>query len=232
MSTAATTRAYLRARAPFAAYRWLQAGVFRGTSPVMTPSAAYGLLLNLAGIESRAGLDTAVTLTRAGLPPLRVAVGAVQPAGVATLYQQLHGYPVGSSSKALQARAHGAKYHIAPARRELLVDLDVVVAVEGEAAVLDAVGAGLRGAGSRAYGLPFAGDNNLLFDELRWSTTPTAARWYARVVEGVTRAPGSARLTVHIDRAEAGRTTAPLFAPGESPQEEPPDGAWVHLPGP
>jgi CRISPR-associated protein Cas5t len=230
MSAAAPARAYLRARAPFAAYRWLQAGVFRGTSPVMTPSAAYGLLLNLAGVESRAALDTPVTLTVAGLPPLRLAVGAVRPAGVATLYQQLHGYPVGSSSKVLQARAQGAKYHIAPARRELLVDLDVVVAVEGDPALLDAVGAGLRGAGPRAYGLPFAGDNNLLFDELSWSGAPTAARWYARVAEGAARAPGSARLTVHIDRAESGRTTAPLFAPVEAPVEEPPAAAWVTLP--
>ncbi|MBL8614980.1 MAG: CRISPR-associated protein Cas5 [Deltaproteobacteria bacterium] len=229
MSGAAPRRAYLRARAPFAAYRWLQAGVYRGTSPVMTPSAAYGLLLNLAGVESRAALDTPVTQTRPGLPALRLAVGAVQPAGLSSLYQQLHGYPVGNSSKALQERARGAKYHIAPVRRELLVDLDVVIAVEGDPALLDAVGAGLSGAAPRAYGLPFAGDNNLLFDELRLSDAPTPARWYARLAAGG-RAAGSARLTVHIDRADSGRTQAPLFAPVDPPAAEPPAEAWVQLP--
>ncbi|HWN68765.1 MAG TPA: CRISPR-associated protein Cas5, partial [Haliangium sp.] len=53
---------WLRLRAPFAAYRWLQAGVYRATSPIIPPSAAWGLLLNLAHIETR---DLALTARRA-----------------------------------------------------------------------------------------------------------------------------------------------------------------------
>ena len=44
---------WLRVRAPFAAFRWMQAGVYRATSPIVPPSAAWGLCLNLAHIDMR-----------------------------------------------------------------------------------------------------------------------------------------------------------------------------------
>ena len=44
---------FLLLDAPFSAFRWMQAGVYRGTFPVMPPSAAWGLALNLAGLETR-----------------------------------------------------------------------------------------------------------------------------------------------------------------------------------
>src|SRR5438132_1289702 len=52
-----TRTLFLRLDAPFSAFRWLQAGVYRGTFPVMPPSAAWGFALNLAGIETRGRLD-------------------------------------------------------------------------------------------------------------------------------------------------------------------------------
>ncbi len=39
--------------APFAACRTFTAGWYRPSATFLTPSAAYGLLLNLAGIETR-----------------------------------------------------------------------------------------------------------------------------------------------------------------------------------
>ena len=68
-----------------------------------------------------------MTLTRFGLPPARVAVGAdprnpwgPHPA-IHTMYQQLHNYPVGASGKDRQQDAKGNKYNITPVRREFLV---------------------------------------------------------------------------------------------------------------
>ena len=55
---------FLLLDAPFAAFRWLQAGVYRGTFPVIPPSAGWGLALNLAGIETRGALDEVVTPIR------------------------------------------------------------------------------------------------------------------------------------------------------------------------
>jgi CRISPR-associated protein Cas5t len=81
----------LYVEAPFAAFRTFTAGWYRPTATFLTPSAAYGVLLNVAGIESRlpegkAGHDGKVPATLlkpvksqwqdgSGLPPAELAVG-------------------------------------------------------------------------------------------------------------------------------------------------------------
>src|SRR6266540_3871890 len=106
-------RLWLHVRAPFAAFRGMQAGVYRPTAPVIPPSAAFGLVLNLAGVEMRDSKPGVTTLVRSDLPCLRLALGTVRKAKVSTLYQQLHVYPVGASGKEFKERTHGAKYWIA-----------------------------------------------------------------------------------------------------------------------
>lgn len=230
---------YLQVRAPFAAFRWMQAGVYRATSPVIPPSAAWGLVLQLAGIETRSDDDDVTTGIRADAPGFEIAVGHAPDGGeqgepayrpqVSVLYQQLHSYPVGNSGKELRARTHGAKYWIAPARRELLVDFRGVIGVRGAAPDLrDRVVEGLEGRGPAArYGLPFAGDNNLLLDDVTVRTSPPDAVWYEQW-DGI-GAPrrGSCRLTTWIDRADSSRTETPLFAPVAA--SAPPDAAWVRV---
>src|SRR6476619_1427969 len=95
-------RLYLEA--PFAVCRTFTAGWYRPTATFLTPSAAYGLLLNVAGIESRLREEdeahdgkTPASLVRRGLPGCRVALGRPADArapSVATVFQQLHNYPV------------------------------------------------------------------------------------------------------------------------------------------
>ncbi|MCX5962055.1 MAG: CRISPR-associated protein Cas5 [Cyanobacteria bacterium] len=134
---------WLRIRAPFAAFRGFQAGVYRSTSPIMPPSAAFGLVLNLAGIEMRDSKPGVMTLIRQDLPCLKLAIGRPYQelangdmipetdSEVCTLYQQLHSYPVGNSGKELKERTHGAKFWITPVRRELLVGFDMILGVQG-----------------------------------------------------------------------------------------------------
>src|SRR5262249_15499364 len=98
----------------------MQAGGWRATSPGPPPSAAWGLVLNLASIETRLPGCESSTLVRSDAPAFEVAIATLSPPERATLYQQLHSYPVGSCGKELKARAHGAKHWIAPVRRELL----------------------------------------------------------------------------------------------------------------
>jgi CRISPR-associated protein Cas5t len=224
-------RFWLHVRAPFAAYRAMQAGVYRTTLPVVPHSAAYGLVMNLAAIETRDPTPAPTTLMRGDVPRIRLAVGACGAAEVSTLYQQLHGYPVGSSGKELKARTHGAKYWIAPVRRELLVGLDMVIGVDADADLRERVRRGLAGdlPGER-YGLPFAGDNNLLFDRIDLLDTAPAARWYARLSADDAPRRGSCRLTVGIDRADSSRTTSVLCAPTAESTTEPPESAWVWTP--
>ncbi len=221
-------------QAPFAAFRWMQAGVYRGTSPVIPPSAAWGLVLNIASVETRAAGAGVTTLVRPDAPALRLAVGSVNgpEPEVASLYQQLHGYPVGNASKGFAQGARGAKYHIAPARRELLVGLDAVIGVETtDETLLQRLRLGLAGALPDArYGVLFAGDNNLMVDRVTLDTVAPDAWWYERLEPGAEPRRGSCRLTVGIDRADSSRTSSAVFAPTATRCNEPPEGAWTWTP--
>jgi CRISPR-associated protein Cas5t len=217
----------LRLDAPFSAWRWLQAGVYRGTFPVIPPSAAWGLVLNLASIETRGSLSEVVTPISDDAPALDIAVGAQRPGERATLYQQLHRYPVGAFNSEMKSRTFGNKYSIAPAKREVLVGLIAVVAARGPRAIIDRVGKGLTGElPEPRYGLPFAGDNQFLFSSITIVSPHEPARWYERLA-GDEPARETTRLTTNIDRGDASRTEAPLFAPGAVGPC--PAGAWVRI---
>lgn len=227
-------RLWLRVRAPFAAYRPMQAGSLRATLPVMPYSAAWGLVLNLAGIETRHSLELPTTGVDPTAPPLRIALGlpGSEP-GIGSLYQQAHGYPVGNSGKALKERTKGAKYWIAPVRREVLVGLDVVVAVEADSDVTRRVNEGLVGLGSwPRYGLPFAGDNNLLFDQIDLVIEPPPCRWYVPVNLNDPPRRGATRLTRAIDRGDSSRTESDLVTPQALRTALPPEESWKWTPRP
>ena len=218
---------FLQLDAPFSAFRWMQAGVYRGTFPVMPPSAAWGLALNLAGVETRGALDEVATPIRPDAPHLDIAVGVIRSGQRTTLYQQLHTYPVGDIGKDIQARSHGAKFWIAPAKREFLVGLCWIVGVRGDEAILDRIPRGLNGTlEDDRYGLPFAGDNQLMFSRIDVVDEPVAVRWFVPVIAGESPKE-STRLTTNIDRGDASRTVAPLFAPG--PAGRCPVAAWTDI---
>jgi CRISPR-associated protein Cas5t len=225
---------WLQIRAPFAAFRGFQAGVYRATAPIMPPSAALGLVLNLAGIEMRETTMGVTTLIRADVPCIKLAIGTVAGAEseICTLYQQLHSYPVGNSGKDdLKPRTKGAKYWITPARREFLVGLNMMLGVQADSQLLRQVEQGLRGElSSDRYGLPFAGDNNFLFDRIDILDQPPETNWYVQIQHHDSPMRGSYRLTVGIDRADNSKTTSDLYAPVETPTVEPPSNAWTWTP--
>jgi len=225
---------WLRVRAPFAAYRGFQAGVYRSTMPIMPPSAALGFVLNLAGIEMRTGLDKPTTQIRSDIPYLQLAIGAVDGAEseVCTLYQQLHSYPVGNSGKdTLKPLAKGAKFWITPVRRELLVGLDMIIGIREFEGLFDRIRQGLRGElNDRRYGLPFAGDNNFLFDRIDIVNELPLTHWYEQMEFDSAPRKRSQRLTVGIDRLDNSKTTSYLFAPISEPSIHPPESAWTWTP--
>jgi CRISPR-associated protein Cas5t len=239
-------RLYLQA--PFAACRNFTAGWYRPTAAFLTPSAAYGLLLNVTRIESRLYEDdprhdgrVPATLTRPDLPRCRLALGL--PAGahrprVQSLFQQLHNYPVGAQAGVPAELTKGSKNNISPVRREILVNLCAVLAIDvvGDGAFENAVVRGLRGElNDGRYGLPFVGDNNFLPDRLELITELRPVRWYRRIETADADGPraGVTRLTWHIDRAEMSRTRSALYAPDDVATVDPPDDAWTDVgPGP
>lgn len=230
----------LRVIAPFAAFRGFSAGYYRPTAPFLTPSAAYGLILNVAGIESRFDDGASVaTLTRADLPPVDIALGAVRMPQAQLLFQQLHNYPVGSDAakKGRAAEGKGNKFNIQPVRREYLSDIDAYVCVRGDDALLERIREALRGGGRTRfdgqprYGLPFLGDNNFLVDVIREEVEPRdPAFWYVRVRAGdESQRQGRCRLTIRIDRMSLGRTESSLFAPTQRQLVDPPSDAWTSI---
>jgi CRISPR-associated protein Cas5t len=240
--------------APFAVCRTFTAGWYRPTATFLTPSAAYGLVLNLAGIETRlreedeahAG-SVPATLIRTGLPAVKVALGAsaVQLIGrrveevtepdrfplVQTVYQQLHNYPVGSSGEARAATTFGNKYNISPVRRELLVGLRAVVALDGNKELEGAVRRGLAGdVSAKRYGLPFVGDNAFLPDRIEPLGDLLPAHWYEQVSADEPKIrPRSTRLTIWINRADLSRTLSQLYAPTATPTATIPQAAWTAI---
>jgi CRISPR-associated protein Cas5t len=161
----------LYVEAPFAAFRTFSAGRYRPTAPFMTPSAAYGLVLNCAAIDSRLDTGSAATGTQTNLPAVRLALGVVGDMPVRqSLYQQLHNYPVGQAGK--DRAIYGQKYNIQPIRRDLLSGLRAIIAMDTSSWLEERVRQGLRqGAryspeGKPRYGLAHAGDNNLLLSRL------------------------------------------------------------------
>ena len=235
----------LYVQAPFAACRTFTAGWYRPTATFLAPSAAYGLILNIAGVESRLreedenhGGKSPASLMRPGLPALRIALGAPAADGsdpyprVQTVYQQLHNYPVGASGQERAESAHGNKYNITPVRREFLSGLRAVIALDSNPDLEDRVRRGLCGElNAGRYGLPFLGDNAFLLDRLEELPSTPEAHWYERVTEasGTGPRPHTTRMTILIDRAELSRTTSALFAPQETPSREIPDAAWTQI---
>src|SRR4051812_12620586 len=163
---------WLAIEAPFAACRPMMAGWHRPTAGFLTHSAAYGLILNVAGVESRLGEHepghpggVPASVTRSGLPSFRIALGL--PGGadlprVGSVFQQLHNYSVAAGNAGIKPEfALGRKNNIAPVRRELLSGLRAVAAVDADDDFTEVIRRGLRGGRSEGrYVLPFLGDNN------------------------------------------------------------------------
>jgi CRISPR-associated protein Cas5t len=224
----------LRLKAPFGAFRTFTAGSYRPTAPFITPSAAYGLVLNVAGIESRYDDgQAAMTLLKSGLPRVEIALGAITFPETQSIYQQLHNYPVGATGKDRVAETKGAKYNIQPVRREFLSGVDAYVCLRGNENLEGQVREGLRqGArllcdGRPRYGIPFLGDNNLMIDVLREEPVPEEAFWYRRLASDLHPVPRRCRLTAWVDRADMTRTVAYLYAPTRDTAAAIPEDAWT-----
>lgn len=222
---------YLDIQAPFAAFRTFSAGSFRPTAPFMTYSAAYGLLLNLAGVEMRwDDGKSVITDIKNGLPEMRIALGEVaEPPQRHVLYQQLHNYPVGPQGKERAPLTKGGKYNIVPARRAFLSGLRACLGVEANRKLESAIVDGLNGQGLKRYGLPFLGDNNFLPDRIQVCERPIPARWLIPIEDSEEPVTEPMRLTITIDRADMSKTKSRLYRFTGDRSDSIPTEAWVDI---
>jgi len=218
-------------QAPFATFRTFTAGSYRPTAGFITPSAAYGLLLNVAGIEMRAeNARQPMTTIASGLPQARLAIGAIAFPAIHSIFQQVHNYPVGNTRKEHAPKTKGNKYNIQTARRTFLTDIRAYLCVQAAPELETAIVDGLKGNTNRRYGLPFLGDNSFLLDKLEVVDRLKPAHWFTPVASDVDQPPARiTRLTITIDRADMSQTKSALFAPAAQPVEEIPEQAWVEV---
>jgi CRISPR-associated protein Cas5/DevS len=224
----------LYVQAPFAVFRPFTAGSLRPTAGFITPSAAYGLALNIAGIESRVDDGKSpMTLMRSDLPRVKIALGALCFPQVQSLYQQAHNYPVGREAGAQYApQARGNKYNITPVWREFLSNLRAYICLDENPDMEQKVRIGMLGQyNAMRYGIPFLGDNNFMIDVLREEVERQPAYWYEKITERDDRGPRprTTRLTISIDRQTLANSISALFAPTEQTLDIP-ETAWVVVP--
>jgi CRISPR-associated protein Cas5t len=232
--------------APFAVCRNFTAGWYRPSAKFLTPSAAYGLILNIAGIESRLREEeaqhdgkTPASLIRPGLPKVRIAIGI--PVGsdgnaplpsVQTVYQQLHNYPVGKDAGMPKELSKGNKNNITPVRREYLCNVRAILCIDDNEELETRIRRGLAGEfNSEKYGLPFLGDNQFLLDRIEERSNCPAARWFEKIDQNAISGPNSetTRLTAWIDRADMSKTLSHLYAPTKNAIYSVPEAAWTHI---
>ncbi|MCL5405613.1 MAG: type I-MYXAN CRISPR-associated protein Cas5/Cmx5/DevS [Deltaproteobacteria bacterium] len=224
---------FLELQAPFGVFRPFTCGTYRPTAAFITPSAAYGLLLNVAGIEMRhADGGSPVTKIASSLPRMRLSLAALDMPGPVrqSLFQQLHTYPVGGTGKEHAARAMGRKCHIVPVRREFLSNVRAYIGVDATPGLEESILAGLSGKSPRRYGLPFLGDNNFLIDRLEPVEKPKPAYWLEKIGDGKEGMRGQVmRLTITIDRTDSSKSRSALFATSREKKAAPPPESWIEI---
>ena len=215
---------FVHFKAPFAAFRFFQAVEMAVTADFMTHSAAYGLLLGLAGIprnekENYLGVRVALGMKGEKLPVR------------GRVYQQLH-WVKGEGSKAGLERTKGMKPEIRPYVREFLhgiegcIGLECAAKPEFEQLVEDGVNQPVK---LDNWGLPFMGDNNFFIERLTVTKAPSACRWFSPY-EGGLLPPGERLhyLSVWTDYKLNSRSGSFPFILSEV-SEKPSDEAWVEI---
>lgn len=222
---------YLYVVAPFAAFRTFSTGSYRPTAWFITHSAAYGLLLNIAGIEMRYNDGKSpMTLIKKELPIVKIALGALEMPQQQTIYQQLHNYPVGSTNKEKLERTKYNKNNIAPVRRAFLSSLNAYICMKDNYELEQSILEGLLGNSPRTYGLPFLGDNNFLPDKFEAVDVLQPAIWFVKLnPKSMDINDRLERLTTMIDRANMANTSSDIFSPTKIPSIDIPEEAWVEI---
>lgn len=222
----------LKLEAPFGTFRTFCAASFRPTAGFITHSSAYGLILNICGIEMRfEDNKSEMTLIKEQLPKFSMAIAAIEFPAEQTMFQQLHNYPVGNTGKEHKPFTKGSKYNIKPVKRAYLSPVKAYLVIADNHEIEMKLEEGINGDVKRSYGLPFLGDNSFIIDKLDIVTEIVPSHWYVKMNEPDETIIKNriTRMTQKINRADHSKTKTGLFAPLAEPVSEIPDAAWVNV---
>ena len=221
---------YLYFKAPFGSFRAFQSVEMVATADFVTHSAAYGLLLGLAGInrdrkDEFIGARIALGTWRGNLPVR------------GRCYQQAHKIKQASTSKAKGGetleeafeRSKGTKPHIQPVWREYLYGLQGYIGLDHQE-LEEQVRHGINNPAELNYwGIPFLGDNNFFIERLREEPIPNSCEWLCKLDdEKMPRGERLFYLSVWTDYRDNKRSLSRLFYLGKT-ESEPPSEAWVEI---
>lgn len=219
---------FVHFKAPFGAFRFFQSVEMAVTADFITHSAAYGLLLGLAGIirdDKKKYLGARIALgVKGDTLPMRGRV-----------YQQLHRVKGGAeepANKKAFERSKGTKPDIRPYIREFLhglegyIGLDCPEHMELEELVERGV---TQPETVDNWGLPFMGDNNFFIERLDVSQEPSACRWFS-LYKGRLLSPGERLhyLSVWTDYKSNSRSGSFPFILNDVSEAPPRDG-WIRI---
>lgn len=162
---------FLYFKAPFGAFKPFQSVEMLATSEFLTYSAAYGLLLSLAGIDSR---NPQVKRRYANSC---IALGTTRLPRKGRVFQQLH---KGTGKE----KDKGRKPSIDTFWREMLYDkIEGYIGLE-HPELESLVSQGVQEPSTLHYwGLPFLGDNNYFIEKLDVVEPPIQCQWFHRLTQ-------------------------------------------------
>ncbi len=215
---------YVYFKAPFGTFKPFQSVEMLATAEFLTPSAAYGLLLGLAGIDR---------IHKKRFAGARIALGLKQLPRCGRLYQQLHVIPQSKPQQPGEYErrrelAKGRKLSIRTFWKEVLYDLEGYIGLDHPE--LEAmVDQGINQPTEISYwGLPFLGDNNFFVERLEIEKSPSPCCWL-RPLAG-NESPQGERLfylPIWTDYENNSSSNSQLFSLTEMRDE--PREAWVSI---
>lgn len=208
----------------FAHHLQRYAGGIQATWPIPTPSEAYGILLNLCGVDvNDHGCQPALPARR-DAPSFWVAIGSQATAGGGKILSHQHFHRVGKEG----TDPRGMKTSIEPASREVLVGTQFVLGMADEdRALIDRIITCLRG-DIPAYNFLTAGTSDSLIDRVKVLDAPPAANWYITPEPGKSPGRGSHRFPIWLDRRNEGKSRWGILCPSGLSNNVP-VAAWIRV---
>jgi len=188
---------FIHFKAPFGAFRPFKNVEFATTAEFITYSAAYGLLLGLAGREREQKYE---------FEGARIALGCNRLPRVGRTFQQL--------IQGKRELTHtGGEFNLRPFWRELVCDLEGWIGLD-HTLLERLVEKGVEEAATLDYwGVPFMGDNNLFVEKIEVNERAQPCRWFCPFTGR--RLPLGERLyylSVWTDYQQNSRSASQLFA--------------------
>lgn len=205
---------YIYFKASFGAFRSFKSVEMSPTAEFITHSAAYGLLLGVAGIDRQ---------DKQKFVGAKIAIGMKRLPKVGRTYQQLI-----QGRRELDGKK-GGHFNLRPFWREVLVGLEGYIGLD-HSELESLVRLGINQPSElRYWGLPFLGDNNFLVERIDAFDRPSACQWLCPLTGDET--PNGGRLfylTVWTDYQDSTGSKSLLFYL-ENADDAAPQKAWIPI---